>query len=91
MNMIQLYNLYCDSDGECSIVKGEKNKVVSEVVQLRTELASLQSIHDSPKLKHDIISGLIKNIYKQIAHLRRQFQNSYRTHVRAYLQSAWWM
>lgn len=70
MNMIQAYNLYRDLNGESFRVMRKKNKVANKVVQLRTELATLQSAHDSLKLEHDINSRVIKNRDEDIARLR---------------------
>lgn len=32
MNMIQAYNLYCDSEGKSSRASSEKNKVTNKVI-----------------------------------------------------------
>lgn len=71
MNMIQAYNLYRDSEGEWCKTRAKKNEVANEVIQLRAELASLKSGHDSLKLEHDINNGVIKNKDEEIARLRR--------------------
>lgn len=69
MNIIQTYNLYRDSEGECSKAGNEKNKIVGEVIQLRTELASFKFVHESLKLENDISDAVIRSKDKEIARL----------------------
>lgn len=77
MNIIQTYNLYRDSEGECSKAGNEKNKIVGEVIQLRTELASFKFVHESLKLENDISDVVIRSKDKEIARLWEQLEGSY--------------
>lgn len=85
MNMIKVYKLYRALKNECFKTIGEKNKMASEINQLKFEPASLKSIHESLKLEHIINNRVIKNKEEEPNHLRQQLQDSYQSHVKAYL------
>lgn len=69
--------MYRDSEGECSKAGNEKNKIVGEVIQLRTELASFKFVHESLKLENDISDVVIRSKDKEIARLWEQLEGSY--------------
>lgn len=92
--MIQAYNLYRDFKSECSKVRSEKNKVASEMVQLRGDLQT-SSLSMNLKLEHNISSGVIRSKDEELtrkdeelAHLRQQHQDNYQSNIKAYFQSA---
>lgn len=52
-------------------------EIRNEVLQLKFELATFKSIHESLKLEYNINNRVTKNKDKDLSHLRKQLKDSY--------------
>lgn len=52
-------------------------EIRNEVLQLKFELATFKSIHESLKLEYSINNRVTKNKDEDLSHLRNQLKDSY--------------